>query len=139
MEKKLQIAYINKNKEKANEFKSILEQNGYRIEISNKDILENEICLLLFYKGITLKDIFSDIPWLKKQSEKSTIAYLRLFPIFLFDRKEEIELDINEYLPILESLISGEFKPYGFNLKDKNSIVEFNRILKDSYSEWLFF
>ncbi|HBM70737.1 MAG TPA: hypothetical protein DEF61_05585 [Firmicutes bacterium] len=135
MEKKLQIAYINKNKEKANEFKSILEQNGYRIEISNKDILENEICLLLFYKGITLKDIFSDIPWLKKQSEKSTIAYLRLFPIFLFDRKEEIELDINEYLPILESLISGEFKPYGFNLKDKNSIVEFNRILKDSYSE----
>ncbi len=135
MEKKLQIAYINKNEKKVNEFKSILEENGYKITISNKDVLENEICLLLFYKGISLKDIFVDIPWLKKQKEKSTIAYLRLFPIFLFDNKEEMEIDINEYLPILESLISGEFKPYGFNLEDKNSIVEFNRILKDSYSE----
>ena len=135
MEKKLQIAYINKNEIKANEFKSILEKNGYEVNISNKNINENEVCLLLFYKGITLEDIFNDIPWLKSQNEKSTIPYLRLFPIFLFDDKEEMEIDIEEYLPILESLVSGEFKPYGFILNDKNSIKEFNRILEESYSE----
>lgn len=133
---KLQISYIKENEAVSNRFISILKDNGYDVIFSNEEIDENRVALLIFYKGVSKEKMLSQIKWLAKQNERSSIKYLRLFPIFLFDKEEDIEKDIDSYVDAFDDFISGEFKPYGFVLtKPDKYIVEFNKILEESYSE----
>lgn len=133
---KLQISYIKENEVASNKFMSILKGVGYDVIFSNEEIDENRVGLLIFYKGASKEKMLKEIKWLAKQNERSSIRYLRLFPIFLFDKEEDIEKDIDSYVDAFDDFISGEFKPYGFVLSKPNKyIVEFNKILEESYSE----
>lgn len=133
---KLQISYIEENEVTSNRFISILKENGYDIVFSNEEVNEDRVALLIFYKGISKDKMLKEIKWLAKQNERSSIKYLRLFPTFLFDKEEDIEKDIDSYVDAFDDFISGEFKPYGFVLSKPNKyIVEFNKILEESYSE----
>ncbi len=133
---KLQISYIKESEIASNRFISILKENGYDVVFSNEKIDENRVALLIFYKGVSKDKMLEEIKWLANQNERSSIKYLRLFPIFLFDKEEDIEKDIDNYVDAFDDFISGEFKPYGFALDKPNKyIVEFNKILEESYSE----
>ncbi len=133
---KLEISYIKENEVAGNKFMSILKEHGYDVIFSNEEIKEDRVALLIFYKGISKEKMLDQINWLAKQNERSSIRYLRLFPIFLFDKETDIEKDIDSYVDAFDDFISGEFKPYGFVLNEPNKyIVEFNKILEESYSE----
>ena len=133
---KLQISYIKESEIEANRFMSILKENGYNVIFSNENIDESRVALLIFYKGISKEKMLEEISWLENQNERSSIKYLRLFPIFLFDKESDIEKDIDSYVDAFDDFISGEFKPYGFVLDEPNKyIIEFNKILEESYSE----
>lgn len=133
---KLQISYIKVNEVASNRFISILKENRYDVIFSNEGIDENRVALLIFYKGVSKDKMLEEIKWLANQNERTSIKYLRLFPIFLFDKEEDIEKDIDSYVDAFDDFISGEFKPYGFVLDKPNKyIVEFNKILEESYSE----
>ena len=134
--KDLQISFIRENEKKANEFASILESQGYKIKTANNEVSESSPVMLIFYKGASKERMLKDISWLRSQNERSSIKYLRLFPIFLFDKESDIEKDIDSYVDVYEDFISGEFKPYGFVLDEPSKyIAEFNRVLNESYSE----
>ena len=49
--------------------------------------------------------------------------------------KENIDDLFEEGLgEVYEELFSGEFKPYGWDLDDENTIQEFERVLEENYS-----
>lgn len=134
--KDLQISFIKENEKQAGAFAAILKENGYKVKIANNEVDESFPVMLIFYKGASREKMLKDITWLKSQNERSSIKYLRLFPIFLFDKEFDIEKDIDSYVDVYEDFISGEFKPYGFVLTEPNKYIgEFSKILEESYSE----
>lgn len=134
--KDLQISFIKENEKQAEKFASILKTHGYKIRIANDEVGESSPVMLIFYKGASREKMLKEISWLRSQNERSSIKYLRLFPIFLFDKESDIEKDIDSYVDVYEDFISGEFKPYGFVLDEPSKyIVEFDRVLNESYSE----
>lgn len=97
---------------------------------------EKAINVLLLDVKTSPEELYTDLPWLKDQFDYSSYRGFRLLPFLVFDsRKEDVE-NLNEE-PIadtLEEVISGEFKPYGYDLAKKNPLEEFLSVL-EGYEE----
>ena len=113
-----------------------LSKRGYHVEEAPLEPIDGSLVLLLLDMESKEEEIFASAPWLKKQFDYSSLKALRLMP-FLFYRSslgsvdEQVEDSLGE---TLEAVISGEFKPYGFDLDASDPLAEFPSVL-EAYEE----
>ncbi len=115
-----------------------LRERGYEVYgIEEFDVDPKEIVILLFSANTDKEDLLAAQPWLKQQFDYSSFKGFRLMPLLVYSSSEQDpeELFEGELGELVEGLISGEFKPVGFDLDDPGCLKEFDRILEESYSE----
>ena len=97
---------------------------------------EKAVNILALDTETTPEELYEDLPWLKEQFDYSSYRGFRLMPMLVFDsRKDDVEnLDEKPIARILEEVISGEFKPYGYDLAKENPLEEFLSVL-EGYEE----
>lgn len=97
---------------------------------------ERAVNILVLDIDTTSEELFEDLPWLKEQFDYSSLRGFRLMPVLVFDsRKDDVEnLGDKPIATTLEEVISGEFKPYGYDLAKKNPLEEFLSVL-EGYEE----
>ena len=137
MEKNLQLAYENQNRDLALKMGRILGENGFEVKLIQEDIDPKKVTLILINIYSKEESLFSCLPWLKDQFGFSSLKGFRLFPILVYSpSKEDPEtLFEGELGELYENVFSGEFKPFGWNEESDVLDSEFKRILEDSYSE----
>ena len=137
MEKNLQLAYEDRNRDLALKIGRILGENGFKVELIQKDIDPKKVTLILINIYSKEETLFSCLPWLKDQFGYSSLKGFRLFPILVYSpSKEDPEvLFEGELGELYENVFSGEFKPFGWNEESNVLDPEFKRILEESYSE----
>lgn len=137
MEKNLQLAYESQNRDLALKIGRILGENGFEIELVQKDIDPKKVILILININSKEETLFSSLSWLKDQFGYSSLKGFRLFPILVYSpSKEDPEaLFEGEFGRLYENVFSGEFKPFGWNEESGVLDPEFKRILEESYSE----
>jgi hypothetical protein len=137
MDRKAQLAYETKNRDAACKVARILAESGFEIELVQKTVDPKRLVILLLSRGSQEDTLYEDLPWLKEQFAFSSFKGFRLFPVFLYsssliDPEEAFAGGLGE---VYESVFSGEFKPFGWDL-DKNHLdPEFLRVLEESYQE----
>ncbi len=94
---------------------------------------EGAVHVLVLDPKTSPDELYADIPWLKEQFEYSSLRGFRLMPFLVYDSaKEDVEnLDEEPIAETLEEVISGEFKPYGYDLAKKNPLEEFLSVLEE--------
>ena len=137
MEKNLQLAYEDQNRDLALKIGRILGENGFKVELVQEDIDPKKVTLILINIYSKEETLFSCLPWLKDQFGYSSLKGFRLFPILVYSpSKEDPEvLFEGELGELYENVFSGEFKPFGWNEESDVLDPEFKRILEESYSE----
>lgn len=130
----LQFAYLERNADIAKKIISQIEEKGYKIqEVSAELKYENALIFLIFDKNATKEEYDLKFPWLKNQLEYSSIKKFKLMPIFIYHSKVDepeslFDGPIGEFY---ESIFSGEFKPYGYDLDNLNPLDEFDNVLEN--------
>jgi len=91
------------------------------------------INVLLLDPKTSPEELYKDLPWLKEQFEYSSLKGFRLLPFLVFDsQKENVEeLDDQPIAEVLEEVLSGEFKPFGYDKAKKNPMEEFLSVLEE--------
>ena len=118
--------------EDANLFAKALEEAGYPC-VSNPPSFDGQgLAAILLSDQTSLEGLYASAPWLKDQYEYSSFPHLSLLPVFVYassktDPEEAFEGKVGE---LYEELMSGEFKPFGFDKDNKNPLAEFQRILE---------
>ena len=137
MEKNLQLAYEDQNRDLALKMGRILGENGFKVELVQEDIDPKKVTLILINIYSKEETLFSCLPWLKDQFGFSSLKGFRLFPILVYSpSKEDPEvLFEGELGELYENVFSDEFKPFGWNEESNVLDPEFKRILEESYSE----
>ncbi len=79
------------------------------------------------------EELYEDVPWLKEQFDYSSLRGFRMMPFLVFDSAvDDVEnLDDEPIGQTLEEVISGEFKPYGYDKAKKNPLEEFLSVLEE--------
>lgn len=97
---------------------------------------DGSLVLLFLDMESTPEEIYASAPWLKEQFDYSSFKALRLMPFLLYRScLGDVEEQVDEHLAdTLEEVISGEFKPYGYDLDDENPLREFESVL-ENYEE----
>ena len=92
--------------------------------------------LLLLDPKTSPEELYTDLPWLKEQFDYSSFRGFRLMPFLIYDsRVDDVEnLDDEPIGEIFVDVLSGEFKPYGYDLAKKNPLEEFLSVL-EGYEE----
>ncbi len=130
----LQISYVQEDEKEVLEVLEALRKKGYSFFCDNTTLHE-DVILFLFTKKTKIEDVFSEIPFLKKENDKSSFHYLKIMPFYLYhSSKEDPEATLSEEECLYMELFSGEFKPFGADLDSIDPLFEFDRIL-ESYSE----
>lgn len=82
------------------------------------------------------EEIYSFAPWLKEQFAYSSFKALRVMPfLFYHGQQGDIEEAFDERLSeTMESVFSGEFKPFGYDLDAENPLREFPSVY-ETYEE----
>lgn len=129
---KIQFAFSANQKEIALEAMEALHKAGYETEMAIESIDPNRIVLLLLSEGVTAEGLLS-IQWFKEQFDYSSYPHLRMMPFLAYHSIEKgyEELWEEGIGDVYDELISGEFKPYGWDLDDPDSKIEFARVLED--------
>lgn len=137
MEKKLQLAYENQNRDLAFKIGRILGENGFEVELVQKDIDPKKVILILINIYSKEETLFSSLPWLKSQFDYSSLKGFRLFPLLVYSPSKEDPEAIfeGEFGELYGNVFSGEFKPFGWDEENDALDPEFKRILEESYSE----
>ena len=93
----------------------------------------SEVILAFFSSKTDIVSFWKAFPWLKEQQEFSSCPYLHVMPFFLYHgQKEDPEEAFNGPAGTLyESVFSGEFKPFGWDLDSPCPEKEFQRVLED--------
>ena len=94
---------------------------------------QGAVHLLLLDAKTGPEELYADVPWLKEQFDFSSLRGFRMMPFLVFDsRVEDVEsLDDEPIAETLEEVISGEFKPYGYDKAKKNPLEEFLSVLEE--------
>ena len=113
-------------------FASALEQDGYPCLLNPTSFDGKTLAAILLSERASLDGLYGAAPWLKEQYEYSSFPHLSLLPVFVYassktDPEEAFEGKVGE---LYEELMSGEFKPFGFDKDAKNPLAEFQRILE---------
>lgn len=114
-----------------------LEEQHYKV-IHNPDVfLEAHLGIAIFEAEMEEEAYLKEMPLLKEQLEYSSIKHLRILPLFVYDGRR---LDPEECFEgatgeFVESIFSGEFKPYGYDVSRDNNIKELLSIIEENYEE----
>ncbi len=113
-----------------------LKGKGYEATPLKGEPKDGSLILLLLDMETTEEELYEDLPWLKEQFEYSSYKALRLMPfLFYHSNLGDIEEQFEKYLSdTVEEVLSGEFKPYGYDLDDEDPLKEFPSVLS-SYEE----
>ena len=97
---------------------------------------DGSLVLLFLDMDSSPEEIYESAPWLKEQFEYSSFKALRLMPFLLYrSNLGSVEDQVEEHLAdTLEEVLSGEFKPYGYDLDAENPLEEFPSVL-ENYEE----
>ena len=136
MDKILQIASLASQSKQSDIVCHVLTKHVCRLFAVHQEMDPNLVTLVFLTPGVSLDELFDAFPWLKQEHERSSSPYLRLFPFIPYHpSRENIDDLFEEGLgEVYEELFSGEFKPYGWDLDDENTIQEFERVLEENYS-----
>ena len=134
--KELNLYFAKDDAPKAAPFVSALRAAGYDVKENAKDVDEEGLNAIILSEDTTLDALFEAAPWIKGQYEYCSYPHLKLMPVFIYasskvDPEEAFEGKVGE---IYEELMSGEFKPFGFDLDNENPLEEFQRIYEE-YAE----
>ncbi|MCR5348188.1 MAG: hypothetical protein K6E59_01090 [Bacilli bacterium] len=113
-----------------------LSQKGYPYQLLEEDPKDGDLVLLFLDLKSTKEELFDSFPWLEAQYEYSSLKGFRLMPFLMYHGKQgDIESLYEENLAdMMDEVISGEFKPFGFDLDAGFPLEEFPAVL-ESYSE----
>lgn len=133
----LQLAATKSQEENLEKVSNVLKKNGFETIRINKEIDPNLVALVFLGVEITPEMLFSAFPWLKEEYARSSCKYLRLMPFIAYHPKKENIDDLweNGIGETYEEVFSGEFKPYGWDLDDEETIKEFLRVYEEGYLE----
>jgi len=97
---------------------------------------DGTLVLLFLDMESTPEEIYSCAPWIKEQFDYSSFKALRLMPFLIYhSSKGSVEDQVENGLSdTLEEVMSGEFKPFGFDLDAKHPLEEFPSVY-ETYSE----
>ena len=112
----------------------LVELRGLDLDVSiGASPKEGSVHILLLDSKTSPDELYQDIPWLKEQFDYSSLRGFRLMPFLVFDsREEDVEnLDGQPIEETLEEVISGEFKPYGYDKAKENPLEEFLSVLEE--------
>ena len=136
MNETLYLSYSPRLSGIASTVKEGLSALGLRIADAHEEDYEGKLVLLLLDLDSSVEEIFASAPFLQKQFEYSSFKAMRLMPFLVYHGNAgDIESRVEEgFADVLEEVISGEFKPYGYDLDDKEPLKEFLSVL-DNYEE----
>ena len=133
----IQLLYPRSIKEELLPLISGLTKKG--INVLENPIVFNpdEVGMACFKKEMDVDAYLEEIPLLKQQLDYSSIKHLRILPFFIYNGKEDDpeELFEGETGEFVESIFSGEFKPYGWDTSKEDNLSELLEILEENYSE----
>lgn len=132
----IQLYFASVDAQKADIFRQALLASGYAIKANPLPVNPEGLTAIILSEDTTLEGLFESAPWIKEQYEYCSYPYLKMMPVFVYDsRKEDPEEAFEGPLgELYEELMSGEFKPFGFDQAKENPLEEFQRIL-ESYLE----
>ena len=109
-----------------------LEKLGYVVSEMG-EVSQEGFILLLLGPNTTKEGLLKANPWLSEQFEDSSFHGFRMMPILpYYGNKEDVDsLWGNGIGDLYEELISGEFKPFGFDLDNENATKEFDRVYEE--------
>ena len=115
--------------------KASFAESGYPYQDLHTPI-DGSLVLLFLDMDSNPEEIYESAPWLKEQFEYSSFKALRLMPFLLYrSNLGSVEDQVEEHLAdTLEEVLSGEFKPYGYDLDAENPLEEFPSVL-ENYEE----
>ena len=133
MKPQIQLYYCKADEENGRVLSSALEGKGYALSINSPTFDPEILAMLILSDNAEMEDIFKVAPWLKKQYEYCSYPHLKLMPVFVYDSskvdpEEAFEGKVGE---LYEELMSGEFKPFGYDKAKENPLEEFPRILDE--------
>ena len=111
-------------------------KEGIPFEILNTTPKDGSLVLLFLDMDSTPEEIYRSAPWIKDQFTYSSFKALRLMPFLMYRSgegsvEEQVENGLSD---TLEKVMSGEFKPFGFDLDAKHPLEEFPSVY-ETYSE----
>lgn len=123
--KTIYIASINENKNYYTSLLSCLKSGSFNPLKAENEVNDNDLYFLDLTDS-TIEELFSKYHWLKKQSERSSIAHLRILPLMVYSSSKDDpfakwEEGSDE---IYEELFSEEFKPFAYDLDNPSSSNE---------------
>ncbi|MCI1245340.1 MAG: hypothetical protein LKG11_05300 [Bacilli bacterium] len=129
------MAYDSVDKTFAGLLAAFLRENGFKVKTDGV-FREKGILALVMTGESRLESIEKANPWVKKEFGRSSTVGLRVLPLVIFDStKEKIE-DVWANAKKIYAIMSEEFKPYAFDMADKEkSLIEFRRVIRDQYEE----
>ena len=88
---------------------------------------DGSLVLLMLDMDATAEEIFDAFPWIQEQFHFSSLKALRLMPfLFYHSRLGDVEEQAeNGLTDALEAVLSGEFKPFGYDLDALEPLKEF--------------
>lgn len=113
-----------------------LSSQGYSVSRLLGSPNDGSLVLLLLDMDCSEEELYASAPWLKEQFTYSSLRALRLMPFLVYRSSlGDIEEQVEEHLAdTLEAVISGEFKPYGYDLDAIDPLKEFPGVL-ETYEE----
>lgn len=109
---------------------SFLASKGFAVK-TDTVFYPSDVEVIVMSGATTLKGLLSSNPWIKKELSHTSKG-LRMMPLVVYDSKLEKLDDVWTNAEQIYSLMSGEFKPYAYDLASKEkSLIEFRRIIEE--------
>ena len=130
------LSFLPRQKDVAESILLSLRSAGYDAKPLLGEPQDKSLVMLLLDMDTKEDELFGSNPWLQAQFEYSSLKALRLMPFLVYRSSlGSVEDQVEENLSdTMEAVISGEFKPYGFDLDSPNPLQEFASVL-ETYEE----
>ena len=132
MEETLNIYFDIADEEYAKILLNALLEKGYEARLGKPKPNEKDFCIVILSSITTEEGLLSSLPWLKEQYDLSSFRGFRVMPLLMWHGGENLDEIWEEGIgDIYESIFSGEFKPFGFDMDSKEPLREFPRVLEE--------
>lgn len=134
---KIQLLYPSILENRIASLEAGLSSKGYTLIHNPDDYDEDALGIAVFIQEMDADAYLKEIPLLAKQLDYSSIKYLRILPLIIYDSKQEdiealFEGPTGEFV---DSIFSGEFKPFGWDLSNQDNLTELVEIIEENYAE----